>query len=179
MILVGGGYLSGVYQQRVSDNFRIPGTDSQAAYDLLDQRFSSQNGATATVVFAADRRARSLTDGRAADGRRDVGRCASRSCPGVTSVSNPISTNPSEDLEQVAAKLPAAGGGRRSSAWPTSIPEPIATDGRIAYATVTYDRSTLDLLEQLPRQRRQGRGGLHQPLVAAARRARTTPAPPA
>lgn len=146
-IVIGGGYLSGVFQQRVSDDFRIPGTDSQAAYDMLDQRFSSQNGATATVVFSVPK-GESLADGQAATAIDDAVATMEK-LPGVTSVSNPISTNPSEDLEQVAAKLPAAGAAQVER-LAEAIPEPIAQDGRIAYATVTYDRSAVALLEQYP-----------------------------
>ena len=147
VILVGGGYLSGVYQQQVSDNFRIPGTDSQEAYDLLDQRFTSQNGATATVVFAAPK-GESLADGTAASAVT-ASVAAIERLPGVRSVSDPVSTNPSEDLEQVAAKLPAAEA-KAVERLATAIPEPIASDGRVAHATVTYDRSALELLEQYP-----------------------------
>jgi RND superfamily putative drug exporter len=147
LVIVGGGYLASANQQKVSDNFRIPGTDSQAAYDMLDQRFSSQNGATATVVFAVEK-GESLTDGRAATAVADSVATIEK-LPGVSSVSNPISTNPSEDLEQVAAKLPAAEAAKVER-LAESIPEPIAKDGRIAYATVTYDRSTLALLERYP-----------------------------
>jgi RND superfamily putative drug exporter len=34
------------------NNFRLPGTESQRAYDLLKERFPQQSGDTATVVFA-------------------------------------------------------------------------------------------------------------------------------
>ena len=118
---MGGGYLSGVYQQQVSDNFRIPGTDSQEAYDLLDQRFTSQNGATATVVFAAPK-GESLADGAAASAVT-ASVAAIERLPGVRSVSDPVSTNPSEDLEQVAAKLPAAEA-KAVERLATAIPEP-------------------------------------------------------
>src|SRR5215212_9940780 len=40
-----GGYVN---------NFRLPGTESQRAYDLLKDRFPEQAGDTATVVFAVD-----------------------------------------------------------------------------------------------------------------------------
>src|SRR3954453_4245473 len=36
------------------NNFRLPGTESQRAYDLLKDRFPAQSGDTATVVFAVD-----------------------------------------------------------------------------------------------------------------------------
>src|ERR687888_1926859 len=35
-----------------ANNFRLPGTESQRAYDLLKQRFPQQSGDTANVVFA-------------------------------------------------------------------------------------------------------------------------------
>src|SRR6185436_1339413 len=34
------------------NNFRLPGTESQRAYDLLKDRCPQQSGATASVVFA-------------------------------------------------------------------------------------------------------------------------------
>src|SRR5215207_4148894 len=37
-----------------ANNFRLPGTESQRAYDLLKDRFPQQSGDTATVVFAVD-----------------------------------------------------------------------------------------------------------------------------
>jgi RND superfamily putative drug exporter len=37
------------------NNFRLPGTESQRAYDLLKDRFPQQSGDTATVVFAVDK----------------------------------------------------------------------------------------------------------------------------
>ena len=36
------------------NSFRLPGTESQRAYDLLKDRFPQQSGDTATVVFAVD-----------------------------------------------------------------------------------------------------------------------------
>src|SRR5688572_17221825 len=36
------------------NNFRLPGTESQRAYDLLKERFPAQSGDTANVVFAVD-----------------------------------------------------------------------------------------------------------------------------
>src|SRR4029079_284409 len=36
------------------NNFRLPGTESQRAYDLLKDRFPQQAGDTASVVFAVD-----------------------------------------------------------------------------------------------------------------------------
>src|SRR3954469_14881263 len=42
------------------NNFRLPGTESQRAYDLLKDRFPQQAGDTASVVFA-------VKDGRVLD----------------------------------------------------------------------------------------------------------------
>ena len=36
------------------NNFRLPGTESQRAYDLLKEKFPEQSGDTASVVFAVD-----------------------------------------------------------------------------------------------------------------------------
>ena len=40
-----GGYVN---------SFRLPGTESQRAYDLLKDRFPQQSGDTASVVFAGN-----------------------------------------------------------------------------------------------------------------------------
>src|SRR5512132_2094051 len=37
------------------NNFRLPGTESQRAYDLLKERFPQQSGDTASVVFAVEK----------------------------------------------------------------------------------------------------------------------------
>lgn len=34
-----------------ADSFEIPGTESQAAFDLLEERFPAQSGSTARIVF--------------------------------------------------------------------------------------------------------------------------------
>src|SRR5215211_8287748 len=47
------------------NNFRLPGTESQRAYDLLKDRFPQQSGDTASVVFAVDQ-------GRVLDHRREI-----------------------------------------------------------------------------------------------------------
>ena len=52
-ILVVAGYWNATNSGATSNNFSVPGTDSQAAYDLLGKRFASQNAATATVVVRA------------------------------------------------------------------------------------------------------------------------------
>src|SRR5215207_8831780 len=98
-----------------SDDFKTPGTESQSAYDLLEQRFPAQSGDTATVVFSVPRG--TLRDGdRAAAVSRTVD--AIRRQPHVTSAVDPLSR---------------AGAGQ------------VSADGRIAFATVQYDRPAVDL----------------------------------
>src|SRR3954468_18027898 len=48
------GVLWGVAAGEYSNNFRLPGTESQRAYDLLKDKFPQQAGDTASVVFAVD-----------------------------------------------------------------------------------------------------------------------------
>jgi putative drug exporter of the RND superfamily len=52
--LVGTVMLSIAAAGEASTTFEMPGTESQAAADLLDERFPSESGATARVVFATD-----------------------------------------------------------------------------------------------------------------------------
>ena len=51
VIIVAAGYLNVAFAGKTSDSFSVPGTDSQAAYDLLNEKFPSQNAATANLVF--------------------------------------------------------------------------------------------------------------------------------
>lgn len=147
VILIGGGYLATAYEKSVSDNFRIPHTDSQSAYDLLDQRFSSQNGATATIVFA-DPAGKSLDNDESSAVIDQIVKDV-EALPNVASVSNPTSNATSEAIEQLAAKLPAADAAGLEELAKT-IPKPFSEDGQIAYATVTYKKPLPDLMEQYP-----------------------------
>ena len=54
LALVGIGAASGAVGTAYSNNFKMPGTESQRAFDLLDARFPSRAGDTADVVFQAD-----------------------------------------------------------------------------------------------------------------------------
>ncbi len=53
MILVAVTALSLVVSKPESNQFTVPGTQSQQAMDLLEQRFPAASGATAQIVFAA------------------------------------------------------------------------------------------------------------------------------
>ena len=82
-VLVGLGVLATTVGGDFSAGFRAPGTDSERALDLLEQRFPTQAGDTATTVFAVDRG--TLRDGGAASA---IARTASavRRQPHVTGV---------------------------------------------------------------------------------------------
>ncbi len=141
------GYLNAAHQKDVSDNFRIPHTDSQAAYDLLQQRFSSQNSATATVVFSVPE-GQELT----APGNADAVAAATAALaevPGVASVADPLTTNAQTKLAQWAGTLPPAEA-QAVTALGQNLPPSVSADGRVAYATVTFDAPLTELLERQP-----------------------------
>ena len=72
-----------------SDDFSTSGTDSQAAIDLLEERFPTQSGDTADFVFAVD-------EGTLSDGERPAAIAATvaeiRSQSNVTAAENPLSS---------------------------------------------------------------------------------------
>ncbi len=51
--LVGVGMLAGSVGSSFSENFKLPASDSQEAFDLLETRFPAQSGDTATIVYRA------------------------------------------------------------------------------------------------------------------------------
>jgi putative drug exporter of the RND superfamily len=51
--LIGVGVLSQAVKKDTNDAFNVPGTESQRALDLLDEKFPGSGGATARIVFAA------------------------------------------------------------------------------------------------------------------------------
>jgi putative drug exporter of the RND superfamily len=51
--LVGIGMLSGSVGSDFSEDFKLPASDSQEAFDLLEQKFPAQSGDTATIVYKA------------------------------------------------------------------------------------------------------------------------------
>ena len=53
-VLVALGVAAGAGGGSFVDDFRTPGTESQAALDVLDERFSTASGDTANVVFAVE-----------------------------------------------------------------------------------------------------------------------------
>ena len=98
-----------------SDDFTTPGTDSQAALDLLEERFPAESGDTADVVFAVGNGA--LRDGdRPAAIAETVAEIASQ--PNVTSVADPLA----DEVEGQVSK-----------------------DGQIAFVKVQYDQLASEL----------------------------------
>ena len=50
LYMVGAVALSGEF----ADRFELPGSESQQAYDLLNERFPQQAGSTAQIVFKTE-----------------------------------------------------------------------------------------------------------------------------
>ncbi len=144
-VLVVVGYLGLANQNALSNNFRVPGTDSQQAYDLLNQRFSSQNNATATVVFVAGK-GEQLTSPAATRAVSDAVTAMGK-VKGVTSVSDPLSTDPREAVEKVAGSLPAAEAAVAED-LARALPPTVSDDGRVAVSTVTYDATLPELMDR-------------------------------
>lgn len=97
------------------DDFSVPGTPSQEARDLLDARFPAVSGDPATVVFAAP-------GGAIAD---------AGNTGGIRAALGRIERLP--HVSGVAGPLGGAGAGR------------VSPDGRIAFASVQYDRPADEL----------------------------------
>jgi putative drug exporter of the RND superfamily len=87
VVLVGFGVASTAAGGSFVDDFRTPGTESQAAMDVLDKRFAAQAGDTANVVFAVESGTLSQPERRAAI-HRTVEEI--RSQPHVTAAPSPF-----------------------------------------------------------------------------------------
>jgi len=147
LLVVFAGYLNAANQKDVSDNFRIPDTGSQSAYDLLQDRFSSQNAATATVVFSVPQGQQLTTPDNAADVASVV--AALGKVDGVSSVTDPLTSNPQTALAQYAGGL-APAEAQAVQAIAKDLPPSVSSDGTIAFSGITFDSSLPDLLEQYP-----------------------------
>src|SRR5215211_1532210 len=114
-VLVTLGVLASTVGGSFTDDFSAPGTESQRALDLLDQRFPAQSGDTATVVFSVE--SGTLRGG---DRPQAIAKAIDeiKGQPHVTAAVDPLS---------------AEGRGQ------------VSRDGRIAFATVQYDQPAMDL----------------------------------
>ncbi len=54
LVMVGANAFAGTAGGDFSQDFSLPGTDSQAAFDLLEEKFPQQAGDTADIVFKAE-----------------------------------------------------------------------------------------------------------------------------
>ncbi|MEU0212571.1 MMPL family transporter [Streptomyces canus] len=99
------------------EDLSMPGTESQQAFDLLDERFPQSNaqGAEARLVF------------RAPDGQR------------VTARENKAA------VEDALGSLD--GGGQVASTTDPYTTDAVSEDGTIAYSTITYTADAVDLTE--------------------------------
>src|SRR5215475_11650882 len=85
VVLVGVIALSRVFGGPYATDFSLPGTESQRAFDLLQQRFPTQSGGTADIVFKADQ---GVTD-PAVKARMEHLFEQAAALPGVVSVTSP------------------------------------------------------------------------------------------
>jgi RND superfamily putative drug exporter len=100
------------------DSFSIPGTESQKAFDLLDERFpdsGSSDGATARLVFVAP------------DGQK------------ITAADNKAA------IEHTVSEL--ADGSQVQSALDPFTTHAVSKDGTTAYATINYEKSSSNLTD--------------------------------
>ncbi|MFF1278258.1 MMPL family transporter [Streptomyces marokkonensis] len=117
-VLVGAGVAASAAPAPPEDSFSMPGTESQEAFDLLDEQFpaASAEGATARVVI------RSPEGGKISDpaGKAQVGElvAALESSPQVASVTDPFEA------------------------------DAVSSDGTTAYASVTYKVNAMELTDQ-------------------------------
>jgi RND superfamily putative drug exporter len=114
-VLVALGLLASTVGDGFVDEFSTPGTESQQALDLLEQRFPARAGDTATVVFAVEDGA--LTDPERADA--------------IDAVAAEIAGQP--HVTEAPSPLSEAGAGQLSE------------DGRIGFITVQYDQPANDI----------------------------------
>ncbi len=129
LIIIAAGYLNATFGGKTSDSFTVPGTDSQAAYDLLQTDFPSQNAATATIVF-------SVPAGQtlAAPANAAAVQAAVTALQGVQGVNAASVTDP---LTVPTQGIP-------------NIPSSVSADGTIGYTRLAFDDSLTTLLEQQP-----------------------------
>jgi putative drug exporter of the RND superfamily len=118
VVLVVLGALAGTVGGQFTDEFSVPGAESQQALDLLEDRFPAAANEGATVVFYAE-------EGTVRDGERSHAIAEARreisGLPQVTSVSNPLSERGSGQVSE---------------------------DGRVAFATVQYDRPAFEVEQE-------------------------------
>jgi RND superfamily putative drug exporter len=89
-LLIGASVLAGALGGTTSDAFTIPGTESQRAMDLLEERFPEQSGSSARLVFASEDDT-PLTDAELRAGI-EATLAEAAAAPEVVSVTDPFET---------------------------------------------------------------------------------------
>ncbi len=145
VLLVGGGWLATTDHDATSNDFSVPGADSQAAYDLLQERFTSQNALSTQVVLEATAPATLASESAGIASLV----AELEQVEGVASVADPLTTDVAESLQQVAATLPASEA-TLAKELAAGLPPTVSPDGRLAVATVTFRQTLPELLEQYP-----------------------------
>lgn len=133
IVIVAAGYLNVAFAGKTSDSFSVPGTDSQAAYDLLNQKFPSQNAATANLVFW-------VPEGQQVTSSQNAAAIAAI----VAAVQKVDGVAPNGVLDPVATSAQAAKLGL------ANIPSFVSPNGQIAYTNVTFSDTLLQLMDQYP-----------------------------
>ncbi len=116
LALVALAFLAGSFGGKPVDSFTIPGSETQQARDLLKQRFPSQAGASNRVVY-------SVTDGGVLDGARRA-----EIIQALTQVSHLPHVQEVSDFSD-----------------PTVDTTQVSKDGKVAFASIQYDRQPGDL----------------------------------
>ncbi|UJA20307.1 MMPL family transporter [Thermoleophilia bacterium SCSIO 60948] len=152
VIVVALGTLAGTVGGEFADEFSVPDTDSQAALDLLQDRFPEAANEGATIVFSTEQGG--LED-PAIEERIQASLAEVAADPDVAAVTGPygpvLSPEQAEEAEAQAAEAPAAGGRSGSGAGggggQAESASQISPDGAIGFAAIqtTGEAFELDL----------------------------------
>jgi RND superfamily putative drug exporter len=133
VIIVAAGYLNVAFAGKTSDSFSVPGTDSQAAYDLLNEKFPSQNAATANLVFW-------VPEGQVLTSPQNAAAVASI----VAAVQKVDGVAPNGVLDPILASAQAVKLGLGN------IPTFLSPNSQIAYTSVTFSDTVIALMGEFP-----------------------------
>ena len=133
VIIVAAGYLNVAFAGKTSDSFSVPGTNSQAAYDLLNEKFPSQNAATANLVFW-------VPQGQVLTSQQNAAAVASI----VAAVQKVDGVAPNGVVDPILASAQAVNLGLGN------IPTFLSPNSQIAYTSVTFSDTVLALISDFP-----------------------------
>ena len=147
VVLITAGYINTSFGGKTSDSFSIPGTNSQSAYDLLNEKFPAQNSATANIVFWVPTGQELTSTANAATVATIV--TALGKVDGIEpgSIKNPITQNP--------ADLGIA-----------NVPSFLSANAQIAYTNATFTDSMIDLMKTYPPNAEKSATGYPNPYSA-------------